>query len=153
MALLQNKPCHFYGRQKICVQTKFELSRWTLALSGSNFSFRSLNKLGPLVTDIKITISGCAHTAQDKFSQVWSTSVNFKDNFLQALCRTVDNPICSIYDVRSNNAKKKKWMPYGHQKRTSSICLLGEKKKFWQESSEYHRVTAQIGDLHPGKWP
>ena len=116
MALLQNKPCQFYGHQKIYVQTKFELSKLILALSGPNFLFRPLNKLGHLVDFFKIARSDCAHPAQDKFSQVWSTSVNFKDHFMDALCRTVDNPICSIYDVRLNNAKKKKWMPYGHQK-------------------------------------
>ena len=45
MALLQNKLCHFYGHQKICQQAKFELSRWTLALSAPIFLFRSLNKV------------------------------------------------------------------------------------------------------------
>ena len=54
MALLQNKSCHFFGLAKICLHTKFELSRWTVALSGPIFAFRSLNKLGPLVADIKI---------------------------------------------------------------------------------------------------
>ena len=86
MALLQNKPCHFDFREKLCLQTKFELSRWTLALTKPIFSFRSLNKLGPLVEYFKIAMSVCAHPDQDKFSQVWSTSVNFKDHFNDALC-------------------------------------------------------------------
>ena len=30
---------------KICLQTKFELSKWTLALSGPVFAFWSLNKV------------------------------------------------------------------------------------------------------------
>ena len=51
MALVQNKPSHFNGREKICIQTKFELSRWTLALKKPIFSFRSLNKLGPLASE------------------------------------------------------------------------------------------------------
>ena len=45
MAPYRNKPCQFYGLQKICLQTKFELSKWTLALSGPVFVFRSLNKV------------------------------------------------------------------------------------------------------------
>ena len=92
MALLQNKPCQFYGRQKIYLQTKFELSKLILALSGPNFLFLPLNKLGHLVDNFKIAISGRAHPAQDKFSQVWLTSVNFKDNLLQGNGRTADNP-------------------------------------------------------------
>ena len=62
MALLQNKSCHFFGLAKICLHTKFELSRWTVALSGPIFAFRSLNKLGPLVDDFKIALSDPAHT-------------------------------------------------------------------------------------------
>ena len=83
---------------------KFQPSRWTMAPSRPIFSFRSLNKLGPLVDNFKIAISGRAHPAQDKFSQVWLTSVNFKDNLLQGNGRTVDNPYMPV------NAKKKKWM-------------------------------------------
>ena len=45
MAPSKYKQCHFYGLQKICLQTKFELSKWTLALSGPVFAFRSLNKV------------------------------------------------------------------------------------------------------------
>ena len=63
MALLQNKPSQFSGHEKICLQTKFELSRWTLAPKKPYFLFRSLNKLGPLVAYFKIAISGCAHPA------------------------------------------------------------------------------------------
>ena len=63
MALLQNKPCQFYGRQKIYLQTKFELSKLILALSGPNFLFRPLNKLGPLVDNFKIMYTVCAHCA------------------------------------------------------------------------------------------
>ena len=66
MALLQNKSCHFFGLAKICLHTKFELSRWTVALSGPIFAFRSLNKLGPLVGDIKIGYAVHAHMGQDQ---------------------------------------------------------------------------------------
>ena len=41
----RNKPCQFYRLQKLCLQTKFELSKWTLALPGPVFAFRSLNKV------------------------------------------------------------------------------------------------------------
>ena len=34
MTLSKNQPCHFYRLEKIFLQTKFELSKWTLALSG-----------------------------------------------------------------------------------------------------------------------
>ena len=48
MVLLQNKPCQFYGRQKICLQTKFELSRWTLAPSGPVFASKCLTALNQM---------------------------------------------------------------------------------------------------------
>ena len=70
MALLQNKPCQFYGRQKIYLQTKFELSKLILALSGPNFLFRPLNKLGPLVGDFQILYTVNAQYAEDDVSQV-----------------------------------------------------------------------------------
>ena len=76
MALQQNKPCQFYGRQKICLQTKFELSRWTLALKKPIFSFRSLNKLGPLVAYPKTAMVVPAHMGQDQFTQVSSQSIH-----------------------------------------------------------------------------
>ena len=104
-----------YPFSKIYSLLEFQPSRLTMAPSRPIFSFPPLNKLGPLVDYFKIAMSDCAHLAQDHFQQVWSTSVNFKDNLRAALCRTADNPICSMYDVHSNNAKKKKWMPYGHQ--------------------------------------
>ena len=120
MALLQNKPCQFYGHQKICLQTKFELSKLILALSGPNFLFRPLNKLGPLVDYFKIAISSRAHTAKEKFSQVWSTWVNFKDHFCGALCRTAHNHICSCtsltYVVSSRTLKRKSGCPTGIKK-------------------------------------
>ena len=75
MVLLQNKPCQFYGRQKICLQTKFELSKLILALSQSNFLFRPLNKLSPLVGDIKIGYAVPAHLGQDTFVGVASRHV------------------------------------------------------------------------------
>ena len=109
MALLKKKPCHFYGRQKICLQAKFELSRWTLALLVPIFLFQSLNKLGPLVAYPKTAMVVRAHMGQDQSTQVSSQSVNIQDHFDHALCRTVDNPYTPA------NAKKKKWMPYGHQ--------------------------------------
>ena len=83
MALQQNKPCHFYRRQKICLQTKFELSRWTLALLGSNFLFRSLNKLGPLVAYPKTAMVVPAHMGQDQFTPVSSQSINLKGNIVK----------------------------------------------------------------------
>ena len=82
MVLLQNKPCHFNGRQKICLQTKFELSRWTLALTKPIFLFQSLNKLGPLEADHKFALSDPAHPPCDHLTQVWLQSVNLQDHFL-----------------------------------------------------------------------
>ena len=70
MELLQNKPSHFTGREKICLQTKFELSRWTLAPKKPNFLFGSLNKLGPLVDYFKIALSDPAHTLYDHLTEV-----------------------------------------------------------------------------------
>ena len=86
MALVQNKPSHFNGREKICIQTKFELSKWTIAPSMSNFPFRSLNKLGPLVAYKKTAHMVCGHMGQGQSTQVWLSSDNFKDNKLPALC-------------------------------------------------------------------
>ena len=65
MALVQNKPSHFNGHEKICQQNKFELSKWTIAPLRSNFPFPSVNKLGPLVADPKIALSDPAHMGQD----------------------------------------------------------------------------------------
>ena len=59
-----------------CLQTKFELSRWTLALLVPIFSFRSLNKLGPLVSYFKIGYMVPAHMGQDQFTLVSSQSID-----------------------------------------------------------------------------
>ena len=74
MALLQNKSCHFFGLAKICLHTKFELSMWTVALSGPIFAFRSLNKLGPLVEYQKTGMVVPAHMGQDQSTPVSSQS-------------------------------------------------------------------------------
>ena len=80
MALQQNKPCQFYGSQKIYLQTKFELSRLTLAPFRPIFSFRSLNKLSPLVADFKISYMAPAEYGQDQFTKVPSQSINLNCN-------------------------------------------------------------------------
>ena len=126
MALLQNKPCQFYGRQKIYLQTKFELSKLILALSGPNFLFRPLNKLGPLVDNFKIAISGRAHPAQDNFSQVWSTSVNFKDNFPPG------NYEPRITHIRPRTLKRKSGCPTGINKGQNSYSAHWENLCCWQ---------------------
>ena len=117
MALLQNKPCHFYGHQKICQQTKFELSRWTLAPSESNFPFQPLNILGPLVRYPKTAMVVCAHMGQDQSTQVSSQSVNIQDHFDPALCGTAHNPYRQCrslaYVVRSPTLKRKSGCPTG----------------------------------------
>ena len=128
MALLQNKPCQFYGHQKIYLQTKFELSKLILALSGPNFLFRPLNKLGPLVDYFKIAISSRAHTAKEKFSQVWLTSVNFKNNFYKSLCEpwiTLYAVQCTslAYVVRSPTLKRKSGCPTGIKKILRNMYL------------------------------
>ena len=124
MALLQNKPCHFYGCQKICLQAKFELSRWTLALSGPNFLFQSLNKLGPLVTYPKTAMVVPAYMGQEQFTQFSFPSTNFKDNYCGRNRRTAHNHICSTamqctllaYVVRSPTLKRKSGCPTGIKK-------------------------------------
>ena len=125
MALLQNKPCQFYGRQKIYLQTKFELSRLTLAPFRPIFSFQSLNKLCPLVAYPKIGLTVCAHMGQDQSTQVWLSSDNFKDNFSHALCRTAHNHIRSCillsYVVRSPTLKRKSECPSGINKVKNKI--------------------------------
>ena len=101
-----NLPCFQWSRS-------FQPSRWTMALSRPIFSFRSLNKLSPLVGDFKILYTVCAHHAQDHLSQVWWTSVNFKDNKPQGNCRTVEHPL------RPSTLKRKSGCPPGIKKTTS----------------------------------
>ena len=108
-----------YPFSKTYFVLKFQPSRWTMAPSRPIFSFRSLNKLGPLVDNFKIALSDCAHTWNNPLTQVWLLSANFKDPFMSALIANRAYPIMLVYIARVRctlaNAKKKKWMPYGHQ--------------------------------------
>ena len=101
MALVQNKPSHFTGREKICLQTKFELSKWTIAPSRSNFPFRSLNKLGPLVRYPKTAMVVCAHMGQDQSTQVSSQSVNIQDHFMDSNCEPWITLYARVYRSRT----------------------------------------------------
>ena len=157
MALLQNKPCHFYGRQKICLQAKFELSRWTLAPLVPIFSFRSLNKLGPLVAYQKIGYMARAPIGSGPSIQVSSPSNHLLGYFWSPNQRTADNHICSCtslaYVVRSPTLKRKSGCPTGINKRFGTLirvrrvwCLL--LYLFWKTNSiQPSQITILIGHL------
>ena len=93
-AIAMKQSCNLFA--KIYFLLKFQLSRWSLAPSGSYFPFWSVNKHGPLVGYFKIVYMVHAYNAQEQFSLVWSTSTNFKANYLDAHCPvwTADNPLC-----------------------------------------------------------
>ena len=162
MALLQNKPCHFYGRQTICLQAKFELSRWTLSPLVPIFLFRSLNKLGPLVAYPKTAMMVPAYMGQDQSTPVSSQSINLKGNFVYRKWRTVDNPICSCtslaYVVRSPTLKRKSGCPTGIKKAKTMLPpdFLVE---FWNNvqkglvySVTFVLLTLFIGLVHKRTW-
>ena len=74
---------------------------WNLALSGPNFLFRSLNKLGPLVAYQKTELSVPAHMGQDQSTPVSSQSINIQDHFTYANCE----PRITLYALERKKEK------------------------------------------------
>ena len=162
MVLLENKPCHFYFCEIACLQTKFELSRWTLVLSVSIFSFWSQNELLQQMalllnkqrhfdfcektcthtkfrpSRLTLPLSGSIFTFRSLnklpqqmalkkknhdipsglvISTVWSSFISIGQSIVPLWYQklwTAHNHIRTCTTLA--NAKKKKWMPFGHQK-------------------------------------
>ena len=119
----------FFLMSKKCQQTKFELSKWTLTLSVPIFLFRSLNKLGPLVTYPKIGYTARPPIGPGQSIPVSSPSNHLLGYFWSPNRRTVDNPICSCtslaYVVRLPTLKRKSGCPTGinYQTLYSGFCV------------------------------
>ena len=109
-----------YPFSKIYYVLKFQPSRWIIAPSRPDFSFRSLNKLGPLVDNFEIGYMVPAHTPQDHSTKVSSTSNNFQGYFFLTNCEP------RITHIRPRTLKRKSGCPTGIKNVGQAVVLFGD---------------------------
>ena len=113
-AIPMKQSCYLFS--KIYYILKFQPSRWIMAPSRPDFSFRSQNKLGPLGDNFEIGYMVPAHTPQDHSTKVSSTSNNFQGYFLPTNCEP------RITHIRPSTLKRKSGCPSGINNQLS--CLV-----------------------------